>query len=286
MELGRQIPRRMKSDGHYKYVQRLDGSIAIIPELEPFFDASQANNAAALPDKTDWTAKAMASIRRMYANDRLGDCVIASLYHKIGVWTANDGSEGDKPPVVVPDSEVVNTYHNFCGPGDNGCDISAVLQKTRDIGVPVNGATHKIDSFVSVNNTNKDLVRAAIALFACLKLGIDLPAAWEQGGDGSVWDLTNSHVVGGHDVPAIDYTPDGVIISTWAGTRRITWPAFLSRNYISECYAVLSPDWYGKDGIAGSGFDLATLKANLTALGNGQIPPFGPPPQVPLDWLI
>jgi hypothetical protein len=31
----------------------------------------------------------MDSIKRVYGNDRLGDCVIAGKYHAVGVWSGS-----------------------------------------------------------------------------------------------------------------------------------------------------------------------------------------------------
>jgi len=122
-------------------------------------------------------------------------------------------------------------------------------------------------------------------LFGTVKLGIDLPGAWENTSNNGTWDVTNSRTVGGHDVPGIGQNPQGVPISTWGGIRTITWPAFTSRNYIQECYAPLSPDWYSNGNVAPNGIDAVTLKADLTAIASGQIPSVGPP-AVPLDWFI
>ena len=70
-----------------------------------------------------------------------------------------------------------------------------------------------------------------------------------------------------------------------------TWPAW--DTYVTECYAVLSPDWYNADGLAPSGFDVAGLRAALAALGGGRLPdgptppPVDPPAPVPGDrWEI
>src|SRR5438477_2533220 len=42
-----------------------------------------------IPDKVDWSAKAMPAIKRVYLNDQYGDCVIAGKYHQVGIWTGN-----------------------------------------------------------------------------------------------------------------------------------------------------------------------------------------------------
>jgi hypothetical protein len=280
--LGRLIPLKTARKGGYFFTMSQSGVITATLDLGSYFTAPD------LPVSTDWLSKAMPAIKRMYCNDSKGCCVISSLFHIVGLLTGNELGT----PVQGADSEVLAAY-GIWNPGrqDNGCDISAVNAYWRDHGITVNGEVHKIDAFVSVDNTNKNLVKAAIDLFGNVKLGIDLPGAWEQVPDGGKWDVTNSRVVGGHDVPGLDFSDigpsvaaDGVAIATWGGTRTITWPAFTSRQYITEAYTVLAGDWYSK-GAAPNGIDVATLKADLDLIAKGQIPSVGPP-SVPIDWLI
>ncbi len=235
--LGRQIPLKTARKGGYFFVMRQDGTINASLDLSAYSAAA----APVLPSQTDWLTKAKKSIAEMYLNATYGDCVIASLFHLVGVWTGNETGT----PVIGTDQEVLATYRIWNPRGDNGCDISTVNNYWRDHGVVINGQVHKIDAYVSVDNTNWDIVKAAVAAGFMLKLGIDLPGAWEQTNDGDVWDVTNSRVVGGHDVPCIDFKDSlGGEIATWAGTRRITKAAFTSTKYITEAYAILSPDWY------------------------------------------
>lgn len=278
-KLGRQIPLATARKGGYFMVLRQDGTINASLDLEAYYTEGTK---AALPDSTNWLDKAMDAIKRPYLNNQYGDCVIASLFHIVGLWTANKIGT----PLQGSDAEVLSTYRIW-NPGrqDGGCDIGTVNNYWRDHGVTVNGQLHKIDSYVSVNNANKDLVKAAIALFGNVKLGIDLPGSWQQ--NNTTWDVTNSRSVGGHDVPSLDYDASGVKIATWGGLRTITWPAFTSRQYISEAYSCLSPDWYGADGMAPNGIDVATLKSDLDLIKAGQIPSVGPvAPNVPNEWLI
>lgn len=227
------------------------------------------------PDKVDYTAKAMASLGRMFLNDQYGDCVIAGKYHALGVWTGNDSSA-----VVTPtDQEVHQQYQSICGPGDNGCVITNVLDTFQQRGLPANGVVHKIDGYCSVDWTNKLEVQVALYLFGALTIGINLPSEWANNAQpGAVWTPTRSGIVGGHDVTIVGYDQVGVQISTWGMVLTIRWDAFLSRVWVEECYALLSPDWYGSDKLAPSGVNADTLKADLAALAQGNIPDPGPAP--------
>lgn len=238
------------------------------PKLGRYLDAA----ATPPPATADYSARAMDALKRMYLNDRLGDCVIAGKYHLIGLWTGNDAGA----PVQGTDKEVNATYRVFSPWGDRGCNIAQVLDYFQQTGLVAGGKTYKIDGYISVDWTNADEVKAAIYLFGGVTIGMNLPGAYEST---DVWDVTRSRIVGGHDVEGVGYDADHVFISTWGKIVRMTWAAFTSRNWLDECYASLSPDWYGQDRMAPCGVDVAALKSDLDALGNGHLPPFsaGPP---------
>lgn len=224
-------------------------------------------------DPIDYYTKAIDAIRRMYLNNQLGCCVISSAYHEVGVWSA--ALTGT--PLMGTDAEVLKTYRIW-NPGnqDGGCDIGQVLDYTRDHGIPVNGVVHKIDGYVAVDWTDWEEVLVALYLFASLKLGINLPQAWLNN---AVWDMTNTQIVGGHDVPSVGSLlgPNKIRIASWAKCYDITQPAFTSTKYLEECYAPLSPDWYDKvTKMSPVGFDADALKNDLAILNSGNLPPIDP----------
>src|SRR5205814_2031910 len=145
-QLGRKIPLRQRKVGGYHFVQTEDGTIHTIPTLSDYYDPAKAETS--LPASVDWSAKAMASISRVYLNNQYGDCVIASAYHQEGIWSGNETGT----PVLGTDQEVLAMYHRICGPGDNGCNIAEVLDYTKRTGLPFNGVIKKIDAYVSVDN--------------------------------------------------------------------------------------------------------------------------------------
>lgn len=232
--------------------------------------------ARAPPASVDYSPKALASLKRMYLNDRYGCCVISSLYHGIGVWTGNDSAACQ----VVPDSTIRSVYAKWAYvPGtDSGCIISDVLDRQRDQGAPLaDGTLARIDGYAVVDSTNVEQVKAWIHLFGGGPIGVDLPEAWTKGGDGSVWDVSTSRVVGGHDVRVFGYDAIGVKVSTWGGTRTITWRAFTDRSYVVEAYCPLSPQWYGDDKLAPNGVDVAGLRTALAVIKAGGVPSIDPP---------
>jgi hypothetical protein len=230
------------------------------------------------PAAVDYAAKAMPSLSRVYLNDQLGDCVIAGKGHMVGLWTGNESGT----PVVGTDAEIAAQYRSICGPGDNGCVIRDVLDVMASRGLILAGVAHKIDGYVSLDWTSTLEVRTALFLFGSFSIGLSLPAAWHSSPNNGTWDVTNTGIVGGHDVTAVGYNSTGVVISTWGGLRTITWAAFASRRWIDECYLPLSPDWYAKANLSPSGLDVAGLKAALAAIGSGTIPPIDPPTPPPV----
>lgn len=231
------------------------------------------------PASTNYRAKAASALSRMLLNDRLGCCVISDRYHTVGLYTANDAGAA----VMGTDEEVLSTYRIW-NPGnqDEGCVITEVLDYHRDRGIRVAGNVNRIDGYVSLDHTNKLQTKAAVYLMPGVPLGIDLPQDWTRM---AVWDVTSSPIVGGHDVPVIDYDDQGVYVASWGRVYLITWRAFMSTKWVGEAYVVLSSDWYGSDKIAPCGVDVVALKADMVIIKGGGTPsidpPAPPPPPLP-----
>lgn len=231
---------------------------------------------APAPASVDWTPKAMAGLNRMYLNDTYGDCVMASAYHEIALWTGNESGVA----IQATDQEVYNAYESVCGPGDNGCVITDVLDHTKSVGLIAGGNPYKIADYIAVDSTKKNLLQIAINDFGTVKFGINLPNAWTTA---QVWDVTNTGIVGGHDVSAVGYNAIGVLIASWGAIYTITWAALASTRWVEEAYIPLSPDWTSKANLSPSGLNVATLQADLATLGAGGVPSITPtPPPVPV----
>lgn len=271
----------LEDDPKYRVLVFPGGKARATLKMHAYFTPDKATPP---PAKVDWYSKVPAVVARMYLNDTYGDCVIAGKYHQVGVWSGNDTTQGTPTAVQGTDQEVYTSYQTICGPGDNGCIITDVLDYFQRTGLKFNGIAHKIDGYVSIDWTNKLMVQAALQVFGSLTIGINLPNAWTC--TNCTWDTTNANIVGGHDVCCVGYDDVGVQILTWGGLVTITWAAFLSKSWIEECYAELSPDWYGADSMAANGIDAATLKADLQKLGGGVIPDPGPGPQPPTPLVI
>lgn len=231
-----------------------------------------------LPDAVDYTPKAMASIGRVYANDQLGCCVISDCYHSVGVWSGNDD---DTPGcVTVNDSEVVQTYNRLkAGPGDSGCIIVDVLDAWKNQGIPVNGVVNRLDAYAALDPTDQYSYQLGVYEFGRVRIGVNLPGDWTQN---DTWDITNSQIVGGHDIPVVRWDRDYAYVSSWGRIYRITWRALLSGRYCTEAYIEVNPYWYGANKKTVTGVDVQRLIADNNAFPNVDPGPVVPPtPPVP-----
>jgi hypothetical protein len=153
--------------------------------------------------------------------------------------------------------------------------VTNVLDHFKSKGLTIGGKVHKIDGYVSVNNTNKLECQVAIDLFGVLVIAVNLPGGWESS---DVWDVTNSGFVGGHCVTVCGYHEQGLMISTWGKIVTMTWEAFMSPDYVVEAYPPLSPDWTSVAGMSPYGVKVDALTADLALLEQGNIPPLDPTP--------
>lgn len=244
------------------------------PELADFLDVERME--VRLPERIDWSEKAKASLARVYANDRLGCCVISGKAHHVGVWSAADGPK----EIMATDAEIVADYRRICGPGDNGCYIDRVLREFTQNGLTYSGTLRKIDGYVRVTKGDVRLAKAAVWLFGGLTIGFNLPSSWQNS---AKWDVTSSRLVGGHDVMIFGYNEEGFLVSSWGRVYLMTYAAYQHQRFVDECYALLSKDWYNDDRIAPSRLNVERLQKALADLGAGREPdepddPVDPPP--------
>jgi hypothetical protein len=219
----------------------------------------------------------------MLANDTVGCCTIAAAGHALQEWTYDAaGAEA-----AITDAEVLAAYSAVTGynPADPTTDQGAVcldvLRYWRKTGV----AGHTITAFAQIHPAKHDEVRAAIDLFGAAYIGVNLPTSAQHELDaGQPWSSTTGAPGGwgGHCVIVTAYDETGLTCVTWGQLQRMTW-AWWDR-YVEEAYAVLSPDWLSKAGLAPNTFDAAALERDLAALGAGGAlvgPTPGPAPTPP-----
>jgi hypothetical protein len=206
----------------------------------------------------------------MDANDTVGDCTCAAIAHMVMLWTAYQGK------MVRPTTQqVLEVYSAVTGydpnqtqpdgsnPTDNGANITDILNYWRSTGI----AGHKIDGWAQIDHTNIQEVKQAIYLFGGVNPGFQVPqSAMDQNSQGQPWTVVpnDGGIVGGHSVPAFDYSPTGGTVSTWGMKQAFDWNFWL--KYMDECYCIISLDWLRQNGVAPNHLNLAQLEADLKAL--------------------
>jgi hypothetical protein len=277
--LGRSRPLAIVRLGRVVFIMLESRRARMVADLGAYF--RPARSATPAGDVTHWGDKAGQVLHQTLDNTAAGDCVIASILKRIGASMVNAGTG----PGMSSDAEALAQYHAICGPGDNGCFITDVLDYAIATGMKIAGQVHKLDDYVFLDTTNPDLVTAAIAdLGPNVNLGLNLPGSWANAvnGDGYVWDNTNDRSVGGHDVPCTDRVAGGVASATWGYVGTITDRALANKQIVEEAYVSLAQDWYGNGGVSPSGLDKTALKADLVLIGQGKVPPSpGPIPPGP-----
>lgn len=214
------------------------------------------------PPSRDWLAAV--TNPGMMLNDTEGDCTCAALGHLIQIWTASNGQQ-----VTVSDDAVQQVYVGACGyvigdsSTDNGGVETSVLNYARTTGI----GGYKIDAYVALDQSNELHIKQAIDIFGAVYIGLALPLTaqtqdvWRValgGGEGS-----KAGSWGGHAVVVGAYDDAGLTCITWGAPKRLSWDFWDS--YCDESYAPLGSLWV-KNGQAPSGFDDATLQADLQAV--------------------
>lgn len=218
------------------------------------------------PPRRDWTL-ALGRIGQML-NDVEGDCTCATPGHMIQVFTSANGRQVD-----IPDEVIDAMYRRISGydgtpETDQGAFVVDALADWKKNGLQDStGRVHKILGSADVSLGNREHFKQAIDCFGGVYLGVSLPLSAQ---DQANWTLalgdgdSGRGSWGGHATSAHHYDENGLWVVTWGILQRLSWPWL--DVYCDEAHAVVTEDWADSDG-APSGFDKATLLADLTAVG-------------------
>lgn len=223
---------------------------------------------------------------QMLGNDSLGDCVAVTWANLRRLTTARLSTES------YPSLAAVLSVYATQNPNgaDDGMDIQTLLEYLVSTGGP-DGV--KALGFAAVDYTNPAEVKAAIALFGGVWVGIDVLEANEQQFDaGQPWDyVSGSPDVGGHSVLVGGYGAGGTSPRIGGDEKFITWAqetsftdTFWSKQ-VSECWVVIWPEHLGSTEFL-AGVDLQQLAIDYTVITGKPFPapvtPVpGPPSPVP-----
>jgi len=192
----------------------------------------------ALPKSYDFDTTHPGIPTPMFANDELGDCVIAGRAHQtLRFELIEQGSV-----LMITDSAVVSEYKKETGGPDSGLVVLDSLKLWRGKGWKVAKHTYKIKAFAEVDFTDHPEVRQSIFANVGVGLGVQLPkSAKTQIQAGQRWDVTTGPSAapgswGGHYVYVPGYTSAGPVCVTWGRKQQMTW-SWLDK-YADEAYAI------------------------------------------------
>jgi hypothetical protein len=174
----------------------------------------------------------------MFANDALGDCVMAGRAHQ--TLRFEDIEQGSV--LMIQDADVKKEYFKETGGPDSGLVVLDSLKLWQNRGWKVGKNTYKIRAFATVDYKNHDQVRQAIFSDVGIGLGVQLPlAAQSQVQTGQPWAVTTGPKAkpgswGGHYVFVPGYTALGPVCVTWGRKQQMTWDWL--NKYCDEAYAI------------------------------------------------
>ncbi len=238
------------------------------------------------PPASDYWPKADANLRNVLGNNDVGDCVIASILHAIGLVTGNAGNLA-----TFSTQQALSIYSTLTGydprdpSTDQGTDPEVALNYWRSTGC----YGHKILGWISVDSSSPTQLATAMWLFENLHFAEGLPDAWLNPGpraDGFLWDVAGPAVDNnGHMFVGTGHNNAGITIDTWGMRGTLTYSAiarYSSRSVYGAVYTALSEDSIDKvSRKAPNGFNLSALVADINAMGGNVNPPPPDPPPVP-----
>lgn len=238
------------------------------------------------PATVDYSAQAGTAVMQdIFLNDNEGDCVIADHARFIGIVAGMGGGS----PFVYTNAQVNADYSAIGGyvPGDpstdQGCDPETALAYYQSHGY-ADGS--KLACWYAIDATNELLVKQAIWLGGSIAVALNLPDAWVNNiptGDGFTWDVAGGpDPNNGHEVNALGYTAQGMIIDTWGMKGIMTWAAtamYCTVKAGGNLYGRMDADMVNKaTQLAPNGFAWSALLSDAQAMGGNPVIPPGPTP--------
>lgn len=230
----------------------------------------------AYPPDEDYLAKL--SDWQMLGNDVAGDCNAVTWANMRRLVTAALTAE------YYPTQEQVWQFYQTQNPGfdpngtretngpgsdqDQGMDVQTGLEYLHTAGGP-DGV--QAVAFAKVDHTDIDEVKAALAIFGGLWLGVNvLDANQQEFARGKPWtDVPGSPIDGGHAILGGGYTLEDVKFITWAKETefaRSFWNGVVhGRPLVEEAWIVIWPEHLGTKAFA-EGVNQAELAADYAAL--------------------
>jgi hypothetical protein len=217
---------------------------------------------------------------KILANDQYGDCACVEWSNHRRLVTTLLGGKEEYPNL----NEVLKLYKtqnpNF-PQDDGGMNVQTMLENLNHNGGP-DGV--KLTAFASVDTSNLEEVKAALAIFGGLLLGIEVQDLNQQDfANGVPWDYhSDGTVEGGHAVLAAGYDPDSIKFITWGAETEMT--SNFWKNLVNcpsgECWCLIWPENLGTKQFI-DGINMDVLASDYEAL-TGRPFPVGENPPSPI----
>jgi hypothetical protein len=170
----------------------------------------------------------------MFANNRLGCCVISGRAHQTLRFELLETGN----IIKLTDADVERQYFRETGNRDNGLVLLRSLKSWRDEGWTIGGRRYQISDYASINVTNRQEIKKAILMNYGIGIGLLLPDnAVRTFQEGRHWTETRRPKSGGHYVYVTGYSPQGLACVTWGAKQHMSWPFF--EKYCDEAYAII-----------------------------------------------
>lgn len=210
-------------------------------------DLPKAPASVPVPSVADWG---------MDGNDTYGDCGVAGCNHLLMAAAASAGKAETFPTA----DQVVSFYLTYTGGEDTGVVLSDFLAYVRSKGF----YGHTVSAYAPVKVHDVPTLQAALWLYDAVYTGISVTQGMMDAFQaGRPWDskAVRGQSIGGHCVPGVGYSDEGLTVITWGQPQLVTWPAW--HKISTEAWAVIPGELSGGDG---HGVSLAALQSDLDKL--------------------
>lgn len=219
------------------------------------------------PARLDWGAH----VRKfpLLLNDRIGDCTVAAALHLEQVWCANARHRFQPTDeLALSLYEKISGYDPHHPDVDRGAADRHVLRYWATSGM----SGHKVLAYVAVDPKDRRQVKAAIAMFGGVFVGMGMPLTAKR--QHVHWVKRTGRDAqprswGGHTLIYTGYDERGVKTVTWGARGFASWG--FHQAYCEDVWALVSPDWMTAAGVSPSGLDIDTLTRDIESLRQARV---------------
>jgi len=225
-----------------------------------------------IPTHVDYGSK-LPAWTGMFANDVLGDCTCAAVYHSLQVWSVNSNPPMDQDA----DVRAIQLYEECCGyvPSDPSTDQGGIEQDVLsywlNVGVPRGDSTQftgrqNLTAFVEVDQRSLQNIKASIYEGGLVYIGFLVPSYFNFG---RVWDINpqgDDTIVAGHAVILTGYDDrtSRFKLLSWGQEYEMSYNFFL--QFCDEAYFLVNAEWITPSGETPLGMDLDALEEAMRGL--------------------